>query len=242
MATPAWIGATSGQPQLAKQVNQFLGTHAVTFVYTGVSVASQTTAGSGGVNSNGLWIAQSFTTGSFTTVGRMAFNLVVTGGPVPTTLSLRANNAGAPASTALVSTVLPPGWGNAAAAYQTFPLPVTGLAASTTYWIVASAAGDVSNYYTYNKSNQVSGASTSPDGVTWTAQAYGFLYQIFDLSATPPLLHTWEDSNARITRIFPNANATPGALEEYNVSQGTNQYVYSYRQYNYSSGEISSIT
>ena len=242
MATPNWIGATTGQPQLANQINQFLGTHAATFVYTGVSVSTQATAGSGGVNSNSLWIAQSFTTGSFTTVGRMAFNMTVTGVPTPTTISLQTNNAGAPSGTALVSTVIPPSWGNASAAYQSVPLPVTGLAASTTYWLVASAAGDVSDYFTYNKSNQASGASTSTNGSTWTAQAYGLLYQVFDLSAAPPLVHTWEDSNARITELFFNANSTPSAFEEYTVAQGTNQFVYSYRTFNYSSGQLISVT
>ncbi|HTK65376.1 MAG TPA: hypothetical protein VL595_23500, partial [Pseudonocardia sp.] len=109
MSTPQWIAATSGQPPLAAQVNQFLGTHAITYVYTGAAFSSQTTAGSGTVNSNGQWIAQSFTTGASTgSLGRVAPVLAVTGFPAPLTVQIRTNNAGAPSGTVLVSTVIPP--------------------------------------------------------------------------------------------------------------------------------------
>jgi hypothetical protein len=242
MVTPAWLGATAVQLPLASQVNQFLGSHAITYVYTGVSVSRQITAGSGGVASNGTYVAQSFTTGSFTTVGRIAFNMTTTGGPAPTTISLQTNNAGAPSGTVLVSTVMPPGWANAAPTYQSLPLPVTGLSASTTYWIVASAAGDASDFFTYEKSNQTSGTSTSTNGTSWTAQTYGLLYEVFDLSATPPFLHTWEDSNARITNIGSNTNATPAYIEEYTVAQGTNQFAYSYRTFSYSGTKFTSLS
>jgi hypothetical protein len=38
MATPAWIGATASQLPLAAQIDQFLGTHAATYLYTGVLI------------------------------------------------------------------------------------------------------------------------------------------------------------------------------------------------------------
>jgi|SRR6185437_6016001 hypothetical protein len=242
MATPSWLGATATQLPLANQVNQFLGSHATTYVYTGTTVSQQTTAGTGSTTSNGLYIAQSFTTGSFTTVGRVAFNMTTTGSPAPTTFSLRTNSSGAPSSTVLVSTTIPPGWANSTPSYQSVPLPVTGLSASTTYWLVASAAGDASNYYSYFRSNQTSGASTSPDGVTWTAQAYGFLYEIFDLSAIYPLVHTWDDGNARITKVGFNGNNQPSFIEESTVAQGSNQFVYSFRNINYSGTNLTSVT
>lgn len=225
----------------AAQINQFLGTHQTTFVYTGVLIASQTTAGTGSVNSNGSWNAQSFTTGAFTTTGRFAFNLVVTLNPAPITLSLQADNAGVPSGTPLTSTTVSAGWGNATAAYQSIPLVATGLTASTTYWLVASSVGNASNFYQFNKSNQTSGAATSPDGVTWTAQAYGLLFDVWDLSVVLPLQHTWEDQGARATRFFLNSNATPGALEEYTLAEGGHS-VYSYRIYNYSGVQVKSIT
>ena len=243
MATPTWIGATSGSPPLAAQANQFLGTHAVTLVYQGTLFSSQTTAGSGTVASNGLWVAQSFTTGASTTaVGRIAPVLAVTGGPTPMTVQIRANNAGAPATTALVTTVIPPGWGNGSASTQSIPLPITGLSPSTTYWLVTQPAGDASDFYAFSKSNQTSGVSTSTNGTSWAAQAYGIEYSAYDQTATPPLVHTWEDANARITDITSNANGTPNSYEEYTVAQGTNQFVYSYRIYTYSSGALISIS
>ena len=50
MPTPTWLGATTGYNAYAGQVNQFLATHAVTYLYAGAEQASQGTAGSGGVN------------------------------------------------------------------------------------------------------------------------------------------------------------------------------------------------
>src|SRR5580658_4200768 len=109
MATPSWKAATAGQPPLAAQINQFVGTHAATFVYTGASFASQVTAGSGAVDSNGLYVAQSFTTGASTTaIGRILLTVAVTGSPAPLTLTIEANSARPPSGTALVSTTVPP--------------------------------------------------------------------------------------------------------------------------------------
>lgn len=243
MTTPAWLGATSGSAPQAAQVNQFIGTHAVTFVYTGTSFSSQTTAGSGTVQSNGLWIAQSFTTGASTTaVGRIAPTFAVTGVPAPMTVQIQTNNAGAPSGTAVVTTVIPPGWGNASATAQSIPLPATGLSPSTTYWLVTQPAGDVSDYFAFSKSNQVTGVSTSTNGSTWTAQAYGIEYTAYDQSVILPLRHTWEDSDARITEFFYNANGTVADLEEYTVAQGSGQFVYSYRTFNYSSNSLASLS
>ena len=239
MTTPAWIGATSSYPPLATQANQFLGTHAATLVYQGTLFSSQTTAGSGTVASNSLWIAQSFTTGASTTaVGRVVPVLAITGVPAPLTVQIRANSAGAPATTALVTTVIPPNWANGSPSAQSIPLPVTGLSPSTTYWLVMQPAGDASDFYAFSKSNQTSGVSTSTNGTSWTVQTYGIEYSAYDQTATPPLAHTWEDANARITSITSNANATPNSYEEYTVAQGTSQFVYSYRTLTYSSGAL----
>jgi hypothetical protein len=241
MATPVWIGATSGQPQLANQVNQFLGTHAATYVYTGASFSSQGTTGSGSVNSNGLYVAQSFTTGSTTAMGRITLTMTTTAVPTPLTVQIRTNNAGAPSSTVLVSTVIPSPWATASVLAQSIPVPVTGLSTSTTYWIVTLPAGDVSDFYSFYKSNQVTGVSTSTNGTSWTAQTYGILYAAYDQSTVLPLVHTWEDGNARITLFTSNSNNTPSSIEEYAVAQGANQYAYSYRQYTYSGTMVTKI-
>lgn len=240
MATPAWIGASTGQPQLAAHVNQFLGAHAASLVYTGASISSQTTAGSGGVNSNGLWVAQSFTTGTATALGRARLTLGYTGSPNPLTLSLYANSGGAPTGSALTSTVVPANCLTAAGAAVSVPLPA-GLTPSSTYWLVVPAVGDGSDFYTWSKSNQTSGASTSANGATWTAQTYGLLFSCFDQSPIPPLTHTWEDSGARWTTLTGNTDNQPTSLQEYTVAQGAGQYVYSSRAMTYAGGSLASI-
>src|SRR5579863_9494821 len=101
MTAPNWLAATAGNSALATQVNQFLGTHAVQYVYTGVVLGGSTTLGSGGVNTNGLYIAQAMTPGSNQALGRMVMTVSVTGTPGPLVFSLQSNNAGAPSGTVL---------------------------------------------------------------------------------------------------------------------------------------------
>ncbi len=236
MATPNWIGASTGSQPLAAQTNQFLGTHAITYVYTGTSFSTQSTTGSGGTNSFATWLAQSFTTGGSTTsVGRARINLSFTGSPTPMTLSLYANSAGAPTGAPLASTVVPSAYLTAGGATVSIPVPASGLAVSTTYWLVIPALGDASNYVTWTRNNQVSGASTSTNGTTWAAQAYGFIYNVFDQSVIPPLAHTWEDAGVRWTAETINAANEMTKLQEYTVAQAANDYVYSSRTLTYDS-------
>lgn len=241
MATPVWLGATSGQGAAASQVNQFLGAHASTFLYTGASFASQSTAGSGAANSNGLYIAQSFATGTTTASGRAFLTVAVTGSPGPLTLGIYANSGGAPSGAALVATVVPPSLFTGSPVSTSIPLPYASLTTSTTYWVVATAVGDVSDFYSFSKSNQVSGASTSTNGTSWTAQSYGLLYSVFNQAATGALVHTWEDSGVRWTTFATNGNGTPSSLIEYTVAQGSGQYVYSSRAFTYSGSTLTKI-
>jgi hypothetical protein len=62
MPTPTWQAATTGQLPKAAQVNQSLGTHKIQLLYPALRKANQSTAGSGTTQTNGLYIAQSFTT------------------------------------------------------------------------------------------------------------------------------------------------------------------------------------
>lgn len=242
MPVPTWQAPTAGFSALAGQVNQFLATHAVTYVYTGALQASQSTAGSGGANSNGLWIAQSFaTTSAQTTAGHVTVTAKVTGTPVPWSVSLQASSAGAPSGTALVQSSLPKEFLSGTAAAVSVMLPVTGLAASTTYWIVAAAAGDVSDYFTWNKSNQVTGASTSATGTSWTAQAYGLLYQVYDGTAVLPVAGTWEDSGARWTSWSYNGSGQLAGLGEYTAGQAVNGYTVSDRALSYSGTRLTGV-
>jgi hypothetical protein len=236
---PTWLGATSGQATQAGQVNQLLGAHAVTFIYQGTQQAAQSTVGSGAVNSNSLWIAQSFTTGSGqTAAGRVVLTLAVTSSPAPMTVGLYASSAGAPTGSALVLVSVPKEFLTGTAAALSIPLPAI-VTASTTYWIVATAVGDVSNYYSWSKSNQVSGASTSANGTTWTTQAYGLLFQVYDQTANSLLTHTFEDSGARWTGLSYTGNQIT-TLREYTTAQASG-YIQSSRTLSYSGALLTKV-
>lgn len=237
---PSWLGATSGQSAQAGQVNQFLGAHAVTYLYTATQKAAQSTAGSGAVNSNSLWIAQSFATAvGQTAVGRVVLTLAVTGSPAPLTVGLYATSAGAPTGSALVSTAVPKEFLTGSATALSIPLPAT-VSASTTYWIVTTAVGDPSDLYSWSKSNQTSGASTSANGTTWSAQTYGLLYQVYDQTASGSLTHSFEDSGARWTGLTYNGFNQVTKLQEYTVAQASG-YVESSRTLSYSGASLTGV-
>lgn len=240
MTTPVWLGATATQNAQAGQINQFLGTHAITYLYTGVLLESQAVAGSGGIVTNATYLAQHFTPGANQTVGRITLNLSVTGAPGPLTVSMQTNSGSSPSGTALATTVIPPGFITASSTAITIPLPCS-LTSGTEYWIVLNAVGDASDLYTWFKSNQTSGASTATTLPTWTAQTYGFLYAVYDQTATAPLVHTYEDTGARWTTFVTNTNGTPSKLSEYTLAQGTNQYIQSVRSFTYSGTLLTSI-
>jgi hypothetical protein len=239
VATPAWIGATPGSLPLAAQVNQFVGTHAITYLYGGALAGSQTTLGSGGVNSNGLYIAQSFTAASSFSLGRVVFGFnTVTGAPTgPTAVSIQTSSGGAPSGTALISTTVPPQF---LASNVSIPVPCA-LTSGAAYWIVLAAVGDASDFVTWLKTSQVSGASTSANGTSWTAQAYGLYYSLWDQSALPPLAHTWEDGGARWTsELYTGVNEL-SSLRECTVAQGSGQYVSSPRALTYSGTNLIAV-
>lgn len=246
--TPTWQAATSGQPALAGHVNQLLGTHKSTLLYTGVQTAAQTTVGTGSVSSNGLYIAQSFATAAAQTAIGYVLAYITSGSATsgsqlgPTTLSLYANSAGAPTGSALVSCTLTAEYVANAPTFVTFPLPITGLTASTTYWLVLAPAGNVTYSYLWYKSNQTSGASTSTNGTSWTAQAYGLLYQIYDQTASGSLVSAWDDSGARWTWTSYNTNGTINQYAEYTAGQTAAGYLQSFRTMAYSNGLLKTIT
>lgn len=248
---PVWQAATSGQQATAGQVNQFLGTHASQSLYAAVQTAAQTTAGAAATTTNGLYLAQSIATA----VGQTAIGYVIV--PVTTattsgaslgtsTLSLYANSGGAPTGAALGSVTVAAEYANRASGGTNtvkliYPLPVTGLTASTTYWLVLASAGNVSNSYSWFRSNQVTGASTSATGSSWTAQSYGFEYQVFDQTASGLVTATWEDSGARWTASTYTALKELGTYAEYTAGQTASGYLQSYRALAYSNGLLTSV-
>lgn len=243
MATPNWLGASSNSAPQANQVNQFLGTHASTVIYTGTSQGSSTTLAGSATNSNGLYIAQTFTPGSNQTIQRWILTLAVTGSPNPLIFSIQTNNAGAPSGTILTSTTIPAQFVAGSAGQLSVPTGAAALTSGTQYWFVFNAVGDVSNFYSVSRTTAASGASTSPNGSTWTAQAYGLYYQRFDASVVTPIVHTYEDSGVRWTTLGVNATSRAlTSLNEYTVAQAANDYVSSVRTFTSTNGLLTSIT
>jgi hypothetical protein len=243
MPAPSWQAATAGFSGLAGHVNQFLVTHAVTYLYTGTLGSNRQTAGASSTPSNGTWMAQSFTTAAGqTTVGYVMVNAHTLGTPAGTwAISLQADSAGAPSGTALVTAQLPKEFLGSSFAWQMVALPVSGLTASAQYWIVASSQGDPSNHYSWQWSNQVSGSSTSSNGTTWTPQSNGLMYQVYDATTVMPLAGTWEDNGSRWTALTSNASGQVTAIEEYTAGQAANGYAASARSLSYSNGLLTGV-
>lgn len=241
MNAPVWLGATTGQPGQAGQVNQFLAAHAVTYLYQGTQKSAQINASAGAPASNGLYLAQSFSTaGGQTVTGYVMVYAAVTGSPAPWVISLQSDNSSAPSGTVLSSAAVPKEFVTGIGGWVSVPLPATGLTASTRYWIVATAVGDSSDKYTWQKSNQVSGCSTSTNGTTWNAQAFGLMYQVYDQTLTLPLAGTWEDSGARWTWLSYTSGLVTG-LQEYTAGQTANGYTAANRVLSYSSGILTGV-
>jgi hypothetical protein len=234
--------APTNSTTYAAQVNQFLGAHATTFIYTGVSLGGATTLGSGAVNTNGLYVAQTFVPGTAQTPGRFTFQMSSTGTPGALTVSIQTNSAGAPSGTTLVSTVVPYQYVPGTSSVVSIPLPCS-LLASTTYWAVFNAVGDASDYFSLYKSNQTSGVSTSTNGTSWTAQTYGLYYQRFDQSASPSqnVLHSYEDSGAKWTAWTWNGDYQVSDLQEYIVAEGTGNYFWSQRTFTYLAESLQTV-
>src|SRR6185437_6476820 len=160
MSAPAWLGATTGSAGQAGQVNQFLAAHAGTYLYQGTLKVSQITSAGGTQASNGLYIAESFTTaGGQTVTGYVMVFAAVTGSPSPWVISLQTDNSGAPSGTVLASSAVPKEFVTGLGGWVAIPLPAAGLTAATRYWIVAAAGGDSSDKFTWQKNNQSPGFS-----------------------------------------------------------------------------------
>lgn len=244
MPAPSWLAATSGQPAQAGQINQFLATHQISYLYQGLTQAQQGIAGSGAVNTNGLSISQTFTTpAGDTTIGYVQLQLAVTGTPAPAAVSIQADVGGVPSGTPLVTTMVPREFLTGTASIQTIPLPAT-VTPSTTYHIVVSAVGDASNYYSWSKSNQTSGAQTSANGTTWAAAAYGFIYWVLDQTLVGPLTCMYEDAGARWTALtYGGVGGNQlTQLEEYTAGQTPTGYTASSRTLSYTATYPTKVT
>lgn len=206
-AIPSWLAAVPGHVALPGQVNQFLGSHNSVWLYQGTQRAAQTTGATSYQSTQSQWLTQAFTTGSAQTqVGAVWLQISTVGGSPtsatipPLTVGLYASDSGSPTGPALAATSLAEQVVYASGFWLQVPLPAT-VAPSSVYQLVVSVAGTAGHYYVWQQSNQASGASTSPDGVTWTARAYGLMFQVFDQGATGQPQFLYDDSGARVVQL-----------------------------------------
>lgn len=243
ISTPTWLAATTGQAPQSAHVNQLLGTHSVTPLYTGNQVASAT-GGSGTSNTNGLWLAQSFTTGGGETAhgyvtAQIFPNTGLSSNLGPAFVSIYSDSAGKPGSP-LITFTGPVEYVNAAPLDTAFFGPI-GVSPSTQYWIVLQAAGNATFNYQWNKSSAGTGASTSPNGTTWTNQAFGFRFASYDLSAIGSPVGTWEDGGNRWTWQSFTATGLPNQYAEYTSGQASLGYAQSFRTFTYATAQVTGI-
>lgn len=248
MAAPTWLAATAGQQGLAGQVNQFLGAHQSTWLYQGAAVVVSQATGSGlYVSTTGTYYAQRFTTASAQTViGQVKLQVSTVGGSplsataAPLAVALYADGGGFPAGAALASTSVIEQYVYAAPFWVPVPL-AAGVTPSTPYWLVTSPAGAGPAYYAWQKSNQVSGASTSPDGSTWTPQAYGLMYEVLDQAPAGRLQFLYDDGGARWVALSYNAAGQVSQITETTAAQGGSTLAVS-RTLTYSGGTLVGVS
>ncbi len=229
MSTPAWLGATAGAsgPGLAAQVNQFLGTHASVWRYTGSTLVSAQATGAAvyETTASQYW-AQAITTGSSQTViGQLGLQVSTVGGSptsatiAPLQVSLYADSSG-PTGAALAGVTLAETYVYSAPFWLPVPLSVTGLTPSTRYWVVTAPVGNSSAYYVWQHSNQSTGALVSSDAVTWSNEAFGLMYQVYDASGTGQITSFTDDDGARVTVLTYDASNRVSTITEYTTAQG----------------------
>lgn len=242
-AIPAWLAATAGHGAQAGQVNQFLGTHNSTWLYSGTQQSAQTTGAASYQSTQSQWLAQTLTTGSAQTlIGLVGLQVSAFGGSptsatIPAlTVGLYASSSGMPTGSALATASIAEQVVYSSGFWLLVPLPVA-VTPSTVYQLVVSQAGTAGHYYLWQQSNQTSGASTSPDGVTWTAQTYGLMFQVFDQSVSGAPQFLYDDSGARTVQLSYATSGTLSSVTE-SVAAQDGSFTVTSRSLTYSSGYL----
>lgn len=219
-AIPTWLAATSGHAAQAGQVNQLLGAHSSVWLSTGTQRAAQTTGAGVYQSSQSQWLAQLFTTGpTQTQIGMVWLQISTVGGsPIsatipPLTVALYASDSGIPTGSALVSTSVAEQVVYSSSFWLQVPLP-TAVIPSSAYQLVVSQTGSTGHYYVWQQSNQVSGASASADGLTWSLQPYGLMFQVFDQGGAGVPQYLVDDGGARVTQLSYNTQGLLSAITE----------------------------
>lgn len=246
---PTWLSAAAGMPGNSGVINQLNGAHTTTFLYSGGMVTNSQTIGSGTYQgSQNNWTGQTIVTGSSqTAIGSVQLQLSVVGGSptlnlVPVlTVALYADGNGLPAGSPIVSTNISNNYVYTAPFWVSIPLPATGLTPSTQYHIVTNLVGNASHYYTWQQSNQTSGAATSPDGNVWTFSTFGMMYQVLDQTSTGSITTVFEDNGALFTTLTYNTVGQITGVTQFVTAQGGG-YLQSSGTLSYTNGILTGVS
>lgn len=226
MATPTYLAASTGSRGDAGLITQFLGGHNAQWLYSGAVLQSQQATGTAVYESLAATsYSQLITTGSSqTTIGSVALQISAVGGSPttatisPLTVGLYAAAGGMPTGSVIASAQVVEPYVYTQPFWCQIPLLATGLSPSSTYCLVVSGLSTGSAYYAWQCSNQASGAATSPDGVAWSAQPYGLMYQVYDTSVSGQIQSIVADSGSRIV-TFTWSGSTLTGIAEFTLSQ-----------------------
>ena len=230
MTVSNWRAPASSNTALATDIDQFLGTHAVTYLYQGASQQTGAASTTGTLNTNTgaatQWIAQPFTTGgSQTTLTRVELRFTIQGTGADLTIDLQTNNAGNPAGTlvsASTTLIFPLDFLPGSVATVSFPLNATGLSTSTKYHIVVHGTASTTNYAKLDDGTTVTNAAlTSANGSSWATAGKSLVFTTY-AGVNGNLIHTWEDSGARWSGLeYANTGTTaapPSKIREYTTA------------------------
>lgn len=247
MATAPWLAAAAGYPANAGAVTQFLAAHPSQWVYAG---ALQAQSGNGTALYQSLesgWLCQLFTTGSSqTAIGRVALQISTVGGsPLNTTISpltvtLYAASSQLPTGPALASVTLTEPYIYTQPFWVSVPLLAEGLAPSAPYCLVVTGTGSSSAYYAWQESNAGTGAATAPDGVTWSNQAFGLMFQVYDTTVAGQVQALVDDAGARVVNLAWSGSELTG-VTEYTLTQSGSTLVNS-RSLTYTNGLLTGVS
>ena len=206
MPTPSYIAVTDGDAFTAGQINQYLGTHDISYIYAGASVNSNTGTIAAYDELYDQAVAQSFFAASTGAVGWITLWARAASVGSDVIFSIQPDSGGSgPTGTVLGQTLVPADRfsSDSAGAAVTFPIPVTGLTPGDVYWVCASMGGSSVSYVELSYIAAHAGLATSAGGsAAWSISASTSLY--FDISSGDTfgnIYGTWEDDGARWTWI-----------------------------------------
>lgn len=248
--TPDWLGAATGSPGMAGQVNQFLGDHNSVITYGEVLASSQATGTAVYTGTDVNAIAQLITTApAQTSISSVAIQLSTVGGSPVTnsipnlTVSIFNSLSGAPTGSAVTSVTLTETYVYSSPFWVSVPLTLGGLTGGTDYFIVTSMVGTSSNLYVWQRSTQTTGAFTSTDEISWIPATYGLMYQVNQpggASTTVKLIS--EDDGARTTQFSYDANNQLLSLVQFTTTQGGSGSFLTAPTFTYTNGLITGVS